>query len=211
MVVYVLLLASFGSEPEMGTEPALRKELLNRVAKDQEVRFASIKLMQQGQGNPPDEKARRTLEATNQTMMDIDKQNRGWLKEVVEKTGWPGQSRVGRDGAHAAWLLVQHADGDREFQKKCLELLEKAVAAKEAEAVDLAYLTDRVLVAEGKKQRYGTQFGMKDGKLLLSPVENEDKLDERRKALGMPTMAEYLKLAESIYKGSDTRNSTDKK
>lgn len=212
MLGYILFLAgTFGLDVEKESEPALRQELLTRVAKDQEARFATIKLMQQVQGNPLDEKAKSNLEAATKATQAIDTQNRAWLKDLINKGGWPGRSRVGRDGTHAAWLLVQHADSDREFQKKCLELLEKAVAAKEAEAVDLAYLTDRVLVAEGKKQRYGTQLSMKEGKLQPGPVENEEKLDERRKELGMQSMAEYLKMAEAMYLGQKSTPPSDKK
>ena len=44
------------------------------------------------------------------------------------------------------------------FQRVCLELLGQAVQAGEADARQQAYLTDRVLLAEGNQQLYGTQF-----------------------------------------------------
>jgi hypothetical protein len=121
------------------------------------------------------------------------------LKAIVKEHGWLGRSLVGEDGARAAWLLVQHADQDREFQKQCLELLAKAVKAKEASAVDHAYLTDRVRVAEKKKQIYGTQFQVKDGKMEPYPIEDETNVDKRRKAIGLPTLAEYRKTLEEAY------------
>ena len=39
----------------------------------------------------------------------VDKENQIWLGMVIDKFGWPGKSLVGRDGAHAAWMLAQHA------------------------------------------------------------------------------------------------------
>ena len=93
-----------------------------------------------------------------------------------------------------AFLLVQHADADKEFQKKCLELLKEAVAKKQALPTDYAYLTDRVLVGEGKKQLYGTQLMPKDGKLVPQPIEDEANVDARRKELGLPPLADYLKM-----------------
>jgi hypothetical protein len=57
--------------------------------------------------------------------------------------------------------------------------------------VDLAYLTDRVLVNEGKKQIYGTQFHEVDGKMVPLPVEDEAGLSARRAELGMISMEEY--------------------
>ena len=188
------------------TEPTLRRELLDRMDKDQKARFALIEAAPlDGKGEADAKKRAEKLHAVEK----IDSDNREWLKGVIDKHGWPGVALAGKDGAHAAWLMVQHADADRPFQKKCLELLEKAVAAKDAAAVDLAYLTDRVLVGEGKKQKYGTQLSTKDGKLVPNPVEDEDKLDERRKALGLQPMAEYIKSAEAMYKGEKPK--ADKK
>ena len=68
----------------------------------------------------------------------VDADNLAWLKEVVAEVGWPGQSMVGEDGAHAAWLLAQHADQDPAFQLRCLELLTQAVASGEAAPAALA-------------------------------------------------------------------------
>ncbi|MFI7610911.1 YciI family protein [Nonomuraea terrae] len=48
--------------------------------------------------------------------------------------------------AQAAWLLAQHADRDRDFQRRCLPLLRDAVARGQAAARQLAYLVDRVRV-----------------------------------------------------------------
>jgi hypothetical protein len=193
--LFCLLALTLAADP---TEPKLRQELLDRVKKDQDARFAMIAANPLGGKGEAD--AKKRAETLDQ-LAKIDTDNRDWLKGVIDKTGWPGEARVGKDGAHAAWLLVQHADADRPFQKRCLDLLEKAVSAKDAAAVDLAYLTDRVLVGEGKKQKYGTQLLTKDGKLTPQPVEDEAKLDERRKALGLQSMAEYIKSAEAMYKG----------
>jgi hypothetical protein len=99
-------------------------------------------------------------------MEEIDQRNTAGLKGVVDKHGWPGRSSVGDEGAHNAWLLAQHADRDRAFQKRCLKLMKDAVQKGEAAGKELAYLTDRVLVAEGQKQIYGTQFTVKGGALV---------------------------------------------
>lgn len=169
-------------------EDALRKELLRIVKEDQDARKDLI------------EKAPASDSQALRKMVAIDRKNTARMKEIVEKHGWPGKSLVGEDGAHAAWLLVQHADKDLAFQKRCLKLLEKAVKDGEASGIDLAYLTDRVLVAEKKKQLYGRQFRQLDGKMEPQPIEDEANLDARRKKVGMSSMAEYRKLMEQVYK-----------
>jgi hypothetical protein len=168
-------------------DDALRDELLRMVKEDQDARGVLIKA---GFADP---EAAKKMEA-------VDRRNTARLKEVVDKGGWPGKSRVGQDGAHAAWLLVQHADKDRAFQKRCLALLEKAVKAGEASGQDLAYLSDRVLVGEGKKQVYGTQFKGAGARIEPYPIEDETNVDRRRKEVGLPTMAEYRKLLDETYK-----------
>jgi hypothetical protein len=33
------------------------------------------------------------------------------LRDIIDAGGWPGRSLVGREAAHAAWLLLQHTIG----------------------------------------------------------------------------------------------------
>ena len=80
--------------------------------------------------------------------------------------GWPGRSLVGEEAAHAAWLLAQHADRHPALQEQWLSLLEAAVAQGEASPIDLAHLTDRVLLARGELQVYGTQTNGADGRWI---------------------------------------------
>src|ERR1700724_1583763 len=123
-------------------DDGLRAELLRRVEKDQVARKAL----------DPD------------AMREADGENLPWLKCVIAAHGWPGASEVGVDGAHAAWLLAQHADADPQFQRQCLDLLTVAVEHGEATMTEVAYLTDRVLLAEGQPQEYGTQATGENGR-----------------------------------------------
>jgi len=174
-------------------DDALRQELLKRVKADQDARQAMIELMQKGQkpGSPPP--------AEFKLVEEIDTANTQRLKEIVAKRGWPGVSLVGKDGASAAWLLVQHADRDREFQKKCLGLMKELLPKGEVSKPNFAYLTDRVLVAEKKQQLYGTQFHTVAGKLVPQPIEDEAKVDARRKEMGLGTLEEYRAQMEKMY------------
>ncbi|WP_052868747.1 DUF6624 domain-containing protein [Streptomyces niger] len=121
----------------------------------------------------------------------IDTQNTAWLKAALAEHGWPGITLVGDQGADDAWPLVQHADRDPEFQRQALVQLEAAVEAGDAPARHLAYLTDRVLVGDGKPQLYGTQYTDEGGSLRRQPVHDPDHLDERRTAMGLDTAAAY--------------------
>jgi len=89
--------------------------------------------------------------------------NSEWLKQIVQEQGWLSDDKVSKQGELYAWLIVQHSDNDVEFQKLCLKLLKELPKTKERNQ-HIAYLTDRILVNEGKSQIYGTQFS--EGKLI---------------------------------------------
>jgi hypothetical protein len=187
-------------------EPELLHELLRREKEDQKVRFELIEVMKAngGQGGAVGQRLAKDPELVKKMadvtrrLSEIDARNRAFLKAVVDKYGWPGKSLVGAKGAHVAWLLAQHADGDVAFQRRCLELMVKA-SKGEVDAKDVAYLTDRVLANEGKKQRYGTQAVFRDGKAVAKPIEDEAGVDERRKTVGLPPLREYLRQIEAVY------------
>lgn len=152
-------------------DDALRAELLRRMARDQV--------------------ARKAMDLDG--MREADAENLPWLKAVVAERGWPGTSLVGPDGANAAWLLAQNADADPAFQRRCLDLMTAAVEAGEASRRELAYLTDRVLLAEKRPQVYGTQVTRKDGQFVPLDLGDPDGLDARRSAVGLEPFAEYAR------------------
>ncbi len=185
----MLLAVGCSSVPRPGDsvsrrDSALRRELLAMLEADQQVR--------QGFGSQmePEKLAR---------MQAVDGEHTARMKAIIVEHGWPGRSLVGEDGAHAAWLLVQHAEPT--FMAQCLPLMEHAVSRKEASAKDYAYLVDRVRMNQGKPQIYGTQFTSgADGKLALYPIADAAHVDERRRAIGLPSMAEYERKIREVYK-----------
>ena len=115
------------------------------------------------------------------------------LREIVTAKGWPGRGLVGDEGAEHAWLIAQHADRQLDSQRMFLAALVRAVDAGDAPARHAAYLSDRVAVNEGRPQTYATQVaGMKDGEAVPWPIENPDRVDERRVSVGLPPLSEYL-------------------
>ena len=105
---------------------------------------------------------------------------------------WPGRRLVGDEGSRAAWLVAQCAIDDVGLQKRCLEALEDAVAAGDADPVDAAYLHDRVRMADGRDQLYGSQFVLdRDGALVPWPVDDVDAVERRRRRLGLASFREH--------------------
>ncbi|WP_428963018.1 DUF6624 domain-containing protein [Micromonospora fluostatini] len=162
----------------------LAAELVERMDRDQRVRSEVT-------GRNPGDDVWARVE-------DVDADNTAWFAGVLDQEGWPRLSEVGPDASAAAWLIAQHADRDPEFQRRCLGLLEQAVRDGEAQASHWAYLTDRVRRAEGRPQVYGTQlwYGLDGGgPLQPQPIEDPDRLDERRRSVGLGPFADYVHLA----------------
>jgi hypothetical protein len=166
--------------------PSLRDALLRRVQRDQDARFEWIKDMRN-----------RQLAARVEA---VDRENTAWMRAIVKRHGWPSRAQVGKEGVQAAFLLVQHADAARDFQKQCLPLIRKAADRGEVPKEAVAMLTDRLLAAEGKKQRYGSYFIRNaEGEWIPHPIEDEARVDERRRSMGMVPLAEYAKGLRELY------------
>lgn len=131
----------------------------------------------------------------------IDKKHTKRLKEIIEKIGWPNKTKVGEQASKNAWLLAQHADLDLEFQEKCLELMMKELEG-EVRKRDIAYLTDRIFVAKGLPQRYGTQFYKNEDtqKYSLQDVEDPENIEKRREEMGLESIRENVKSFCEIHK-----------
>lgn len=176
-------------------DPALREELLAMMAEDQAVRT--------GVAPPGDD---RTPEELFAAWDRVDAEHAARMAEILDAHGWPGWSLVGKDGSTAAWVLVQHADLRPELQRRALDLLEDAVAAGDASPGDLAYLTDRVRVADGQPQVYGTQWETDASGSLVprTPIEDPATVDERRAAAGLDSLDAYLEELRAAFEAAPT-------
>jgi hypothetical protein len=169
--------------------PALRRELLQRLERDQSIRNELIK---KGVARP------------EQSLLDrmhaIDAENAARMRAIVRQYGWPSPSLVGRDGAEAAFTLVQHADPA--FQKEMLPLVRKAYKRSDLSGQDYALLLDRVLVGEGKPQVYGTQTKpidqWKGEEPEFAPIEDKAKVDQRRAKVGLFPLSEYREMLKRM-------------
>jgi hypothetical protein len=134
-------------------------------------------------------------EGYNEEMKELHNRNATILNEIIEAIGYPTIDKVGKEASEAAWLVIQHSIGRPDLMRKCAALLEKAVEEKKADPLNLAYLTDRIAVHEGKLQLYGTQFDWdKNGELSAQPIDDLAKVNKRRKEIGLNTVQEQTEV-----------------
>ncbi len=140
----------------------------------------------------------------NEEMAKLHNKNAKALDDLIDAIGFPTIDKVGKEANEAAWLVIHHSIGQPDFMKKCVTLLKKAVSENQANPVNLAYLTDRVAVFEGSAQQYGTQFDWdENGELSPNPYDDEFKVNQRRKSIGLKTLEEQTEIMRSRAKSEN--------
>jgi len=158
---------------------SLRQVLMSLAARDQ----AARKDLGSRVGDSAYARALGALDATLATA----------LAAILDRYGLPTRSLVGAAGADAAMLITQHSWS---LQERVLGLALKA-APDEISPQALAMLEDRVLVHQGKSQRYGTQFNLgANGVFHFAVTHDLAGLEARRTRMGIPPLGQYVCLME---------------
>lgn len=166
-------------------EPELCQQLLDLQARDESVRLERLASWR----NP----------AANAQMEIVDGENLACVEGIIREHGWPGESLVGTRASTAAWTIIEHANLG--VQRLYAGEMIRAADDRELSWALLATTIDRMLIREGKRQRYGTQFALREGKWLPEPVEDAEHVDERRAAVGLRPLAEYAATMNATYSG----------
>lgn len=142
------------------------------------------------------------------TIREIDRAHGERLKEIVAHIGWPTRELVGLKATQGAYMVIQHAGHDIEFQNQCLALMVDLVEQGELPASYVALLTDRIRFFQGQPQVFGTQMAMAPnefGVMVPTPtveIEDPEHLDQRRALMGMPAHSEFVGAIQLAYEAS---------
>ncbi|MEI7582653.1 DUF6624 domain-containing protein [Runella sp.] len=118
---------------------------------------------------------------------------------ILDKYGWLGPDIIGWRGGTTLFLVIQHSD--LKIQEKYLPVMREAVKAGKMNSGSLALLEDRVALRQGKKQIYGSQIEKNaKGDWVVSPIEEEINVNERRKSVGLEPLEDYVKKWNIDYK-----------
>jgi hypothetical protein len=110
------------------------------------------------------------------------------------RSSWPTKSAVGAAGVHAIFLLAHR---DTALGRSALHQMMEA-GPTESNAADVATLEDRMRLAWGRKQIYGTQFFHDaKGNAVLMPIEDSLHADLRREGAGLPPLKVGICLAKN--------------
>ena len=124
---------------------------------------------------------------------EIVENNFNDMQKMLENYGWPKYSTVGKLAADAPLLIINHHPDD-EVRKKYINIIKDNCLSGEGSCMEYAKIQDRILVNDGKLQKYGMQFRYtEDQKLEPFPVEDPEYVDQRRLEIGLEPLKEYLK------------------
>jgi hypothetical protein len=135
-----------------------------------------------------------------QNMIRTDSSNIVWLKAYVTQWGWPTVAQVGPEAVQGAFLIVQHAVQDTSFMRAMLPAIEAAHRRGELKGGDVAMLVDRLEVKAGRPQLYGTQLSLHNGRWVFDLIADSANVDARRRKMGLPPLAEYRRVLDSVLK-----------
>lgn len=116
---------------------------------------------------------------TSKLLTDLDK--------IITQFGYPGKTLVGEEYAIAFSII---SSANTEYKEKYYNLLIDAANKKELDWIDVAFFVDKVKVAKKEKQVYCTQYKYDEklNKLFFYPIEEKEKLNERREKVGLGEM-----------------------
>ncbi len=128
--------------------------------------------------------------------------NDAWLNTTLDTVSWFAIDTYGKAADEAAGDIVRHADAAPDLQRKVLNRIGALALAKRTDPKAFAALWDKVALANGRPQRYGTQMRCV-GKVWTArtPVEDVAELDQRRSWVGLPPMRTYAASAASVCGG----------
>ncbi|MFL5765776.1 MAG: toxin-antitoxin system YwqK family antitoxin [Bacteroidia bacterium] len=113
---------------------------------------------------------------TSKLLIDLDK--------LILKFGYPGRTLAGEYYSIAFSIISSANTG---YKEKYLKLIIDAANKKELDWADVVFFVDKVKVAKKEKQLYCTQYEIDyaRSKFLYYPVEEIEKLNDRRKSVGV--------------------------
>ena len=98
---------------------------------------------------------------------------------------------MGREAVLAAFVFLIFSV-DTDFKISMLPHIANAYNRGELLAWDFAYLFDICCLEKNQPQKYGTLVKREGQNLVAHPIEDPINLDDRRKAMGLLPMREYI-------------------
>lgn len=170
---------------------SVAKQLSGIFKKDQSIRTKYLK-----KSYPQGSKKRAAL---IEEMNTIDAENLKAVEGIIAEYGWLGPDQAGYFGNKAFFLILQHAELDK--QLRYFDHTVDAVAKGYMEPYQLAYLIDRISLREKRLLAFGSECRQypNSQSYYVAPTFGISTLDERRAMIGLAPMASYVTKYDIIW------------
>ncbi len=133
------------------------------------------------------------IEAFGPVIGVVDQENAALARRLLDHPGFDVLHSQAPDAAQRVVDLLHHG-GTLEDRRRLLEVIEPLALAGQFDGQSYALMFDRLAESEGRPQRYGTQDACLEGRRGLHAIEDPDRVDDLRAALGMMPLDEYLEI-----------------
>jgi VWFA-related protein len=178
------MLARIEAPPPAKPDKKLKEELLKMAVQQREM---LLQVVNKDQAKQSDQ----------DKLHKLYEKNTGRLCQIITTTGWPTTALVDREGVFATFQILKN--GTFELQRDLLPVIVAAIKKDPFQKPEFAGLYDRLRVSAGMKQIFGTQAVSTGGFLILYPIEDEAKVNERRKEYGLAELDVHIRNLERTF------------
>ncbi|NRB53582.1 MAG: hypothetical protein HRU41_38350 [Saprospiraceae bacterium] len=187
-------------EPEKGVDCRVQKRILQMVYKRE-------KELQKVRDSTDLERFMRGFSRVRfsgpnpyQAIDSMFTENKRLIFGILEKCGTPTRREVGEQGMMGLFYTIQHMAQPR-LRVLYYPVIKECVDKGDLKPHCLALMEDRMMRDFGKKQLFGSQLMKKDTSEVwtLYPVREPEKLNQRRAAIGLKPIEQYLESLEVEY------------
>ena len=132
-------------------------------------------------------------------MVRVDSLNNKITDSILQQYGFLSYKKIGYKAYQSLFTLYQHLP-KRSFIEN-FPLIQTAFRNKEILKPEYAYILDRYLIFNNKKQKFGTQY-FYDSTLKMNafcPIRRFAKVDKKRKKMGLEPLEEYARKNKIIF------------
>lgn len=165
------------------------QKLIEAVKKDKEI---YKKLFEAGELNKP---------VYNPIMRQCHEENADLLEKFLDKYGWPFPQDYSEEVHEAAWFIAIHAISKPSLIKKVARIMYDAWKSGKISGKYYANFYDRIELYEGRKQLYGTHLYPSKTGWYAGDLKDPETVNERRKALGLQSLEDWIKESEEEGSG----------
>jgi|GEM_PF-6591286 hypothetical protein len=131
------------------------------------------------------------MKAILDSMTIVDSRNLAVVNGLIEEYGFLGTNMKTIKSRNAMFAVIQHTS--TEEKESLLPVLHHALRNGELQPGQFAYMEDRMLGDKENVQKYGTQYRIQDGEVVISPpLIDSTKVDIYRKSVDLEPLEKYI-------------------